>query len=42
LFYTFSEGGVALFNNGMPVSGDMTVQVLLYDAGTEVNEFPGA
>jgi len=42
LFYTFPEGGIALFNNGTPVNGDMTAQVLLYDAGTEVNEFPGA
>jgi len=42
LFYTFAEGGIPLFNGGIPVSGDMTSQVLLYDAGTEVNEFPGA
>jgi len=42
LFYTFPEGGIALFNNGVALSGDMTSQVLLYDAGTEVNEFPGA
>ncbi len=42
LFYTFPEGGIALFNSGVAISGDMTSQVLLYDAGTEVNEFPGA
>jgi hypothetical protein len=42
LFYTFPEGGIPLFNNGNPVTGDMTSQVLLYDAGTEINEFPGA
>jgi hypothetical protein len=42
LFYTFPEGGIPLFNNGNPMTGDMTGQVLLYDAGTEVNEFPGA
>ncbi len=42
LFYTFAEGGIPLFNNGAAVSGDMTTSVLLYDAGTEVNEFPGA
>jgi hypothetical protein len=42
LFYTFPQEGIALFSNGNPVSGDMTSQVLLYDAGTEVNEFPGA
>jgi hypothetical protein len=42
LFYTFGEGGIPLFNNGVAISGDITSQVLLYDAGTEVNEFPGA
>lgn len=42
LFYTFSDAGIALFNNGVPVTGDMTASVMLYDAGTEVNEFPGA
>ena len=42
LFYTFPEGGIPLFNNGNPMTGDMTSQVLLYDAGTEINEFPGA
>ena len=42
LFYTFAEGGIALFNNGTAISGDVTSSVLLYDAGTEVNEFPGA
>lgn len=42
LFYTFAEGGIALFNGSNPVSGDVSSQVLLYDAGTEVNEFPGA
>jgi hypothetical protein len=42
LFYTFPESGIPLFNNGVAVSGDMTSQVLLYDVGTEINEFPGA
>ncbi len=42
LFYTFAEGGIPLYNNGTPISGDVTSSVLLYDAGTEVNEFPGA
>lgn len=42
LFYTFPEGGIPLFNNGMPITGDFTSQALLYDAGTETNEFPGA
>ena len=42
LFYTFQETGIALFNGSTPVTGDVTAQVLLYDVGTEVNEFPGA
>ena len=42
LFYTFAEGGIPLFNGSTPISGDVTGSVLLYDAGTEVNEFPGA
>ncbi len=42
LFFAFEDSGIALFNNGTPVSGEMTVSVSLWDAGTEVNEFPGA
>ena len=42
LFYTFEGDGLALFDDrGLPVSGDVTGQVLLYDAGTEVNQEPG-
>jgi hypothetical protein len=40
LFYS-NERPVALFAGGKPVSGDMTAQVSLWDAGTEVNEEPG-
>ncbi len=42
LFYAFDAAGISLFNNGIPVQGDVTSQVKLWDAGTEVNEFPGA
>ncbi|MCB0560644.1 MAG: spondin domain-containing protein [Lewinellaceae bacterium] len=42
LFYAYGEGGLALFNNGMPVNGDITGNIQLWDAGTEVNEYPGA
>ncbi len=42
LFFAFDDSGLPLFNQGQPVSGDMTMQVSLWDAGTEVNEFPGA
>ncbi len=42
LFFAPAEAGVALFDAmGNPVSGDITGMFLLWDAGTEVNEFPG-
>ena len=42
LFYTFEGQGLALFDEaGMPVTGDVSEHVFLYDAGTEVNEEPG-
>ena len=42
LFYTFPGSGLALFDDmGNPVTGDVTSDILLYDAGTEVNEEPG-
>jgi hypothetical protein len=42
LFYAFSPEGLALFDaSGMPISGDVTGQVALWDAGTEVDEEPG-
>src|SRR6266852_2545460 len=38
-FYAPDEKGIALFDSkGMPVSGDITEQLILWDAGTEVNE----
>src|SRR5215470_8197170 len=42
LFYAPREEGIALFDaSGKPVAGDITSQILLWDAGTEVNEEPG-
>jgi len=42
LFYAPREEGIALFDaSGKPISGDVTSQILLWDAGTEVNEEPG-
>ncbi len=42
LFYTFPGSGLALFDEtGAPVTGDVTGNVFLYDAGTEVNQEPG-
>lgn len=41
LFFAPSGAGIDLFPAGTPISGDVTSQVFLYDAGTEVNEEPG-
>jgi hypothetical protein len=42
LFYALREEGIALFDtSGKPIRGDVTSQILLWDAGTEVNEEPG-
>ncbi|MDR6775603.1 spondin domain-containing protein [Azospirillum sp. BE72] len=42
-FYGPKDGGIDLFDrDGMPISGDLTERVVLYDAGTELNEPPGA
>jgi len=41
LFFGPDGGGIALYDaNGAPISGDVTAQVHLWDAGTEVNEEP--
>jgi hypothetical protein len=42
LFYAFDAAGIPLFTNGSPVSGNVTSTINLWDAGTEVNEYPGA
>jgi hypothetical protein len=41
LFFAPAEAGLDLFPNGTPVDGDVTGMILLWDAGTEVNEAPG-
>lgn len=40
-FYAPADTGLALFNGNTPVSGDVSAQVPLWDAGTEVNQRPG-
>jgi hypothetical protein len=40
-FYGPDESGIALFNDGKPISGDISSQMILWDAGTEVNQEPG-
>lgn len=41
LFYAASNSGINLFDNGNPISGDITDMILLWDAGTELNQEPG-
>jgi hypothetical protein len=42
LFYAPGKKGIALFDaKGKPLSADITSQLQLWDAGTEVNEEPG-
>lgn len=42
LFFAPQDNGLALYNDdGSPITGDVTNQILLWDAGTEVNEEPG-
>ena len=37
-FYAFSKGGLDLYNGNTPISGDVTSELFLYDAGTEADE----
>lgn len=42
LFYGPAGKGIALFRaDGAPIRGNVTRQILLWDAGTEVNQVPG-
>lgn len=42
LFYAPDGRGIALFDpNGVPLNGDVTATLVLWDAGTEVNQEPG-
>ena len=41
LFFAPNGAGIAFFNENIPTNGDVTNQVALWDAGTEVNEEPG-
>ena len=42
LFFAPGEMGIKLFDGAVPLSGDITSKIMLWDAGTEVNEYPGA
>ncbi len=41
LFYAASNSGINLFDNGNPISGDLTDMIRLWDAGSELNQEPG-
>ena len=41
LFFGPDDSGIDLFPNGVALDGDITSMIMLYDAGTEVNEEPG-
>lgn len=42
-FYAPNGDGISLFSDATtPVTGDITSQVMLWDAGTEMNQMPGA
>jgi len=41
LFFAPDVTGISLYENGQPVDGDVTDQLLLWDAGTEVDQEPG-
>lgn len=41
LFYAPEAGGFELFQGNTPITGDMTGKIMLWDAGTEVNQKPG-
>jgi hypothetical protein len=40
-FYAPGESGIGLFENGQPISGDITAQLAMWEAGTEVDQEPG-
>lgn len=39
-FFAPADGSIALFDDDGPISGDITDQIALFDAGTEVDEEP--
>ncbi len=40
-FYGSAESGIDLYKDGKAISGNITSQIILWDAGTEVNQEPG-
>lgn len=42
LFYALKDQGINVYDDKKPISGDITSKVILWDAGTEVNQEPGS
>jgi hypothetical protein len=42
LFFAPDQRGIRLFKGSTPIDGEITAEIKLWDAGTEVNEYPGA
>ncbi len=40
-FYAPAESGIELFKNGKAIDGEITSQIMMWDAGTEVDQEPG-
>jgi hypothetical protein len=40
-FYAPNESGIELFKNGKAISGDITSQLAMWDAGSEMDQEPG-
>jgi hypothetical protein len=40
-FYAPAESGIELFKNGKAISGDISSQIAMWDAGTEIDQEPG-
>ncbi|MCY1720551.1 spondin domain-containing protein [Prolixibacteraceae bacterium Z1-6] len=40
-FYSPADGGISLYSGGAPLTGDITSEIMLWDAGTQVNQMPG-
>jgi hypothetical protein len=40
-FYAPGESGIELFKDGKPINGEISSQIILWDAGTEVDQEPG-
>jgi hypothetical protein len=40
-FYAPADSGIELFKNGKAISGDISSQIAMWDAGTEIDQEPG-